>query len=267
MCIENRAHVCKLIVLFTHYVCLHLFAYVVFTFALATWPQTCGYFFIQFHFNAFVSFFSLSHPFKTDQHLLQWHIRCVQIPWRRNKMLRIFSSRLQWARILLCLQSTLYRRRRFRVNFLMPNSVYRLWFPSFPIAYIFFGPLWLGNATFVLLPLFIISSHTITRHENREFHDLFETDKKWALFFTPKRESKIFVHSHFETFGWDFRPHIIWEPDFATELLISMKQTYTTDDARQLSIAQRKCIFSDEIKLDIYEEEYTFTSCMKVLWM
>lgn len=36
------------------------------------------------------------------------------------------------------------------------------------------------------------------------------------------------------------------------------------DDARQLSIAQRKCIFSDEIKLDIYDEEYSFTGCMKV---
>lgn len=104
----------------------------------------------------------------------------------------------------------------------------------------------------------------INRRKNNEYHDLFETDKKWALFFTPKLESKIFVHSHYETFGWDFRPHITWEPEFATELLISMKQTYTTDDARQLSIAQRKCIFTDEVKLDFYEEEYTFTSCMKV---
>lgn len=104
----------------------------------------------------------------------------------------------------------------------------------------------------------------INRRKNNDYHDLFETDKKWALFFTPKRESKIFVHSHYETFGWDFRPHITWEPDFATELLISMKQTYTTDDARQLSIAQRKCIFTDEVKLEFYEEEYTFTSCMKV---
>lgn len=101
------------------------------------------------------------------------------------------------------------------------------------------------------------------RTKNEYYHDLFETDKKWALSFTPKRESKIFVHSHFENFGLDFRPHIIWEPDFAAELLISMKQTYTTDDARQLSIGQRKCIFADEVKLDIYDEEYTFTSCMK----
>lgn len=101
-------------------------------------PDLCAVFFlfIQFHFNGFVSSIFCSHPFKTDQHLLQWHIRCVQIPWRRNKMLRLLSSRLQWARILLCLQSTLYRRRRFRVKLLMPNFVYLLSFPTFPITYI-----------------------------------------------------------------------------------------------------------------------------------
>ncbi|XP_031627738.1 sodium channel protein Nach [Contarinia nasturtii] len=97
---------------------------------------------------------------------------------------------------------------------------------------------------------------------NEKFHELFETDKKWALLFTPKREAKIFVHSHSENFGWDFRPHVIWEPDFAAELLISMKQTYTTEDARQLSIRQRKCIFPDEMKLEYYSGEYIFTSCM-----
>lgn len=76
--------------------------------------------------------------------------------------------------------------------------------------------------------------------------------------------SKLFVHSHSEHFGWDFRPQIIWDPELSAELLISMKQTYTTEDARQLSIVQRKCIFPDEVRLDIYnDDEYTFTSCMK----
>lgn len=124
----------------------------------------------------------------------------------------------------------------------------------------------------------------ICRKLNNKYHELYETDKKWALFFTPKREAKIFVHSHLENFGWDFQPHVIWEPgiefavqnhiksssnshlllaDFATELLISMKQTYTTEDARQLTVGQRKCIFPEEIKLDYFDEEYTFTSCMK----
>jgi len=47
------------------------------------------------------------------------------------------------------------------------------------------------------------------------------------------------------------------------EVRISKKNTYTTDDARQLSIGQRKCIFSDEVKLNYFPDAYTFSSCMK----
>lgn len=50
--------------------------------------------------------------------------------------------------------------------------------------------------------------------------------------------------------------------DFSVDLLISMKQIYTTEDAKQLSISQRKCVFPSEIILDYFEAEYTFTSCM-----
>lgn len=93
---------------------------------------------------------------------------------------------------------------------------------------------------------------------------MFVSDKKWSLHFEPKIQSHIFVHSHKENFGYDFRPQIVWKPPFATELLISMKETYTTEDARQLSIMQRKCIFPDELQLSIYDDdEYAFTSCMK----
>lgn len=106
--------------------------------------------------------------------------------------------------------------------------------------------------------------HNFNRLKNDPPNDLFETDKKWALNFAPLAKSKIFVHSHMESFGWDFRPQIEWSASSSVELLISMKETYTTEDARQLSIVQRKCIFSDEIRLDIYvENAYTFTSCMK----
>lgn len=101
------------------------------------------------------------------------------------------------------------------------------------------------------------------RTRRTTFNDLFETDKKWSLFFKPKLKSRIFVHSHQENFGWDYRPQIEWDLETSSELLISMKQTYTTEDARQLSVLQRKCIFPDELKLDIYSDEYTFTSCMK----
>lgn len=102
------------------------------------------------------------------------------------------------------------------------------------------------------------------RERNTTFHDLFETDKKWSLHFVPRQRARIFVHSHAENFGWDFRPQIEWTPPYSTDLLITMKQTYTTEDARQLSVVQRKCIFPDEQRLSIYnDDEYTFTSCMK----
>lgn len=59
----------------------------------------------------------------------------------------------------------------------------------------------------------IRSQYTMrSRIKNKEFFELYETDKKWSLFFTPKREAKIFVQAHSENFGWDFRPHVVWEP-------------------------------------------------------
>lgn len=93
---------------------------------------------------------------------------------------------------------------------------------------------------------------------------MFETDKKWALTFVPTRSSKIFVHSMDEVTGHDFRPTFAWDVGHSAELLITMKQTYTTDDARQLTVAQRKCIFPDEVKLDYYKDDtYSFSACMK----
>uniref|UniRef100_A0A182YS63 Pickpocket n=1 Tax=Anopheles stephensi TaxID=30069 RepID=A0A182YS63_ANOST len=92
---------------------------------------------------------------------------------------------------------------------------------------------------------------------------MFETDKKWALTFEPLRESNIFVHSYNEISGWDFQPQVMWDIDSKVEFLISMKQTYTTEDAQQLSIGQRKCIFPEEEKLQYYQDAYTFSGCMK----
>ncbi|XP_075155899.1 sodium channel protein Nach-like [Haematobia irritans] len=94
-------------------------------------------------------------------------------------------------------------------------------------------------------------------------YDLYETDKKWALFFVPRRSVKIFIFSNEEYFGQDFNPQIEWSDNEIIEIRISKKNTYTTDDARQLSIGQRKCIFHDEVKLQYFPEEYTFSSCMK----
>lgn len=50
---------------------------------------------------------------------------------------------------------------------------------------------------------------------------------------------------------WDYR---------VNRISFSVKQTYTTSDARQLSVKQRHCIFEDEVKLKI-DRMYTYTAC------
>lgn len=47
---------------------------------------------------------------------------------------------------------------------------------------------------------------------------------------------QVYIHSNREYFGWDFSPQLSWEPNQVSEILISMKETYTTEDAKQLSI-------------------------------
>lgn len=96
-----------------------------------------------------------------------------------------------------------------------------------------------------------------------EQHSLFETDKKWGLKFVPTRIADIYLHSYLETTTFDFKPPVTWAANFAIDLLISMKQTYTTDQATQLTIAQRKCIFEHERKMIYRKENYTFTGCMR----
>lgn len=79
-----------------------------------------------------------------------------------------------------------------------------------------------------------------------------------------EKPSQIFLHSSDEASGYDYRPQFSWELGFHVDLLITMKQTYTTDDARQLSIVQRKCIFPDESPLTYYKKDfYSFSACMK----
>jgi acid-sensing ion channel, other len=109
--------------------------------------------------------------------------------------------------------------------------------------------------------LFVILN---VRLKNDRINDLFETDKKWALTVVPTESAKVFVHSADEVTTHDFRPTFYFETGYSIELLITMKQTYTTDDARQLTVGQRKCIFQNEVKLKYYKDDiYSFSTCMK----
>lgn len=59
----------------------------------------------------------------------------------------------------------------------------------------------------------------------------------------------------------DIEPQHIWE--FTVDRIsFSVKQTYTTENTRQLSIKQRHCIFEDEVKLSI-DYKYTYTACTR----
>lgn len=109
--------------------------------------------------------------------------------------------------------------------------------------------------------IYVFSSHRV---RNDRINDLFETDKKWALSVVPTQSANVFLHSSDEVTSHDFRPTFFFDVGYSIELLITMKQTYTTDDARQLTVEQRKCIFADEVKLKYYKnDEYSFSACMK----
>lgn len=75
----------------------------------------------------------------------------------------------------------------------------------------------------------------------------------------------MYLHSVREVFSYDARAQFSYEPENTVDLLISMKETYTTEDANQLSVAQRKCIFPDDTKMNFHQEneEYSLSACMK----
>lgn len=102
------------------------------------------------------------------------------------------------------------------------------------------------------------------RIKNDRIYSLFETDKKWALGFVLSHPSKVYLHSVEEVSGQDIRPQFYYDENQTVDLLISMKQTYTTDDAKQLTVGQRKCLFQGEIDLNYYNHDiYSLSACMK----
>lgn len=101
------------------------------------------------------------------------------------------------------------------------------------------------------------------RIKNDVINNLFETDKTWATTFVLNHPSKVYLHSAEEITGNDILDSFTWEENFAIDLLITMKQTYTTDDAKQLTIGQRKCIFQDEVDLGYFKNDiYSISACM-----
>lgn len=91
-----------------------------------------------------------------------------------------------------------------------------------------------------------------------------ETDLKWSLKFKVTKDNDdsklpVFIHSADEMIGRSLKPQLIWDYK-VDKVSFFVKQTYTTQDARQLSIKQRHCIFFDERKLEI-DHIYTYSAC------
>lgn len=70
----------------------------------------------------------------------------------------------------------------------------------------------------------------------------------------------MYIHSFSEEIVADSAPHHLWNKRVG-KIMFSPKETYTTEEARQLSIQQRHCVFHDEIPL-ITDDIYTFGGCM-----
>ncbi|CAG9857482.1 unnamed protein product [Phyllotreta striolata] len=93
-------------------------------------------------------------------------------------------------------------------------------------------------------------------------HFIEETDLKWSLSFQVKSKSSVFsiyILNSNEVCTWDSRPQHVW--DFKIErALFSMKQTYTTEDAKQLNLNQRRCAFQNELQIE-FDDTYSYTAC------
>ncbi|XP_060800953.1 sodium channel protein Nach [Amyelois transitella] len=91
-----------------------------------------------------------------------------------------------------------------------------------------------------------------------------ETDAKWSFLFNSYRNDTnidIYIHSTEEMAGLEQSAQHTWDRR-VEKVSFSVKHTYTTEDARQLSISQRRCIFADEQSLET-SSIYTYSACMR----
>ncbi|XP_050682079.1 sodium channel protein Nach-like [Leptidea sinapis] len=99
-----------------------------------------------------------------------------------------------------------------------------------------------------------------------QFNEAFihETDAKWSFLFNSFRNDTtidIYIHSTEEMAGLEQTVQHSWDRR-VEKVSFSVKHTYTTEDARQLSVRQRRCVFPDEQRLET-STTYTYTACMR----
>ncbi|XP_047985980.1 sodium channel protein Nach-like isoform X2 [Leguminivora glycinivorella] len=102
--------------------------------------------------------------------------------------------------------------------------------------------------------------------ESEPFSEAFihETDAKWSFLFNSYRNDTIidiYIHATEEMAGLEQSAQHSWDRR-VEKVSFSVKHTYTTEDARQLSVRQRRCVFADEQKLET-SNIYTYSACMR----
>ncbi|KAK3917347.1 Sodium channel protein Nach [Frankliniella fusca] len=100
-----------------------------------------------------------------------------------------------------------------------------------------------------------------------KFHEdlIEETDARWSFAFNTEdavnNTVSVFISSANALPGADVNPQHVWNTR-VSRLMFVPRMTYTVEDAKQLSIAQRGCVFWDEIKLKV-DPIYTHASCVR----
>lgn len=61
---------------------------------------------------------------------------------------------------------------------------------------------------------------------------------------------QIYIMNSDEIASYDVQPQHIWDFRVGT-MMFSVKETFTTEDTAQLSIKQRRCVFNNEIPLQV----------------
>ncbi|XP_034240067.1 sodium channel protein Nach-like [Thrips palmi] len=92
-----------------------------------------------------------------------------------------------------------------------------------------------------------------------------ETDMTWSMSIDTDdpQNNTVFVYIGSSDYlpTLDLSPHHSWTRRIS-RLSFEAKETYTTEECRQLSIQQRRCVFADEIDL-VTDDKYTFAACMR----
>lgn len=87
---------------------------------------------------------------------------------------------------------------------------------------------------------------------------------EWALSFVPNHPSKIYLHSMEEVPSYEIRSQFVWEMGKFVDVLLEIKQTFTSAGTKQLTTGQRKCIFQGEVDLLYYKNDiYSTSACTK----